>query len=417
MPTYFITRSPRLSGEVAVAPSKNAVLPLLAAALLTDGAVTLSSVPKLSDVSRMLRILKFCGLKTEENGTRVTLSGGAQNSPDGADDEMRRMRASILVLGPLLARLNTARVALPGGCAIGLRPIDVHLKGLELMGAKGEVDGGCLKMTGALKGANIYLDFPSVGATENLLMASSLAKGVTRIENAAKEPEIADLAGLLCKMGAKIQGAGTGSIQIEGVEKLHGAEWTPIPDRIEAGTLLCAAAITEGSVLLKNARPDHLRAALHKLRETGVIIREEGQGLWARGRARRAFEVRTLSYPGFPTDLQAPFSVVACQTQGVSSIVETIFENRFMHLSELSRMGADIHVEGQLALIRGEKELSGTRVNATDLRAAAALVLAGLIARGETTLNDEAGHLLRGYDGLDEKLAALGAHIRRAPDA
>lgn len=416
MPTYLIARTPRLSGEVLVAPSKNAVLPLLAAALLTDDTVVLSHVPRLSDVDSMEKILRASGASVLKHGEGVAISGGATMSPDGADAEMRRMRASVLVLAPLVTRLKGSRIALPGGCAIGLRPIDLHLKGLGLMGAKGQVEGGFLSVTGELKGANIYLDFPSVGATENLLMAAVLAKGVTRIENAAKEPEITDLAGLLSKMGAHIRGAGTGSIQVEGVEKLHGAEWTPIPDRIEAGTFLCAAAITEGSILLKNARPDHLRAALHKLKETGMLIQEDKEGLWARGCARRAFEARTLSYPGFPTDLQALFSVVACRTEGVSAIVETIFENRFMHLAELSRMGADIHVEGRLALIKGGKPLSGALVHATDLRAAAALLLAGLLARGETTLLDDAGHLLRGYDGLDEKLAALGANIRRAED-
>ena len=413
MPTYLIARSPRLNGDVVVAPSKNAALPLLAATLMTDERVSIERVPDLSDIEAMCQILQSAGAKVTRVGGGVSVEGGPSGSPESAREAVGRMRASVLLLGPLLARLKNARIALPGGCAIGQRPVDLHVKGFEKMGARGAIEGGCLTMTGELTGANIYLDFPSVGATENLLMGAALAKGETRIENAAKEPEIVNLADMLRGMGADIRGAGTGSIRVMGVKRLHGTAFMPIPDRIEAGTFLCAASVTQGSLLIKNARAEHLRAALHKLRDAGVLVREDRLGLWVRGEAKRAFEVRTLSYPGFPTDLQALFSVLACRAEGVSAIVETIFENRFMHLKELSRMGADIHVEGQLALIKGGTPLSGTRVMATDLRAAAALLIAGLLARGETELVDDAGHLLRGYDGLDQKLRDVGAVIRR----
>ena len=271
-----------------------------------------------------------------------------------------------------------------------------------------------MRVSGSLKGANIYLDFPSVGATENLLMAASLAKGVTRIENAAKEPEIADLCRFLTAMGARVAGAGTANLTVEGVESLHGAEYTPIPDRIEAGTLACAAALTEGSVLLENARSDHMRALLFKLAESGLICQEDARGLRLRGRAKHPLEARTLSYPSFPNDLQAPLMTVACQTHGLSVILETIFENRFMHVIKLRRLGARIRVEGQLALIQGGQPLNGSRVSATDLRAAAALMLAGLSAQGETILDDPAGHLLRGHEHLDEKLCRLGTDIKQA---
>lgn len=322
----------------------------------------------------------------------------------------------MLVMGPLLSRNGACELSMPGGCAIGQRPIDLHLKGLQKLGAHVAQDGGAVRVSGGLKGANIYLDFPSVGATENLVMAACLAKGVTRIENAAKEPEITDLCHFLTAMGARIAGAGTANIIIEGVGVLHGTAYTPIPDRIEAGTLACAAAMTEGSVLLTGARSDHMRALLFKLSESGVICQEDEKGLRLRGRARHPMEARTLSYPGFPTDMQAPLMVVAAQTHGLSVFLETIFENRFMHVVELKRLGAQIRVEGQLALIQGGKQLTGAIVTATDLRAAAALMLAGLIAQGKTTLSDPTGHLMRGYEGLEEKLGLLGAHVEKLPD-
>ncbi|MBR1584092.1 MAG: UDP-N-acetylglucosamine 1-carboxyvinyltransferase, partial [Clostridia bacterium] len=373
----------------------------------------LHQTPDLTDVRRMADILRSCGAEVNWTGKEIRVRAAAAGSPKD-QSLLRTMRASVLILGPLLARTGECLLSMPGGCAIGQRPIDLHLKGLQKMGARVEQDAGGVRVTGALKSANIYLDFPSVGATENLIMAASLTRGVTRIENAAKEPEIADLCQFLTAMGARIAGAGTANLTIEGVDCLHGTEYTPIPDRIEAGTLACAAALTEGSVLLENARSDHMRALLFKLTESGLICQEDARGLRLRGRARHPMEARTLSYPGFPTDLQAPLMTVACQTHGLSVFLETIFENRYMHVVELKRLGAHIRVEGQLALIQGGKPLHGGHVTATDLRAAAALMLAGLIAQGETILEDPAGHLLRGYERLEEKLQALGADVRQA---
>ena len=408
MPQYQIGPSPRLSGEVKVSAAKNAVLPILAAALLTKEEVLLHETPELTDVKHMLEILKNCGAEAEKDGRDVRVRAGSIGSP-GESALERSMRASVLILGPLLARTGECRLSMPGGCAIGQRPIDLHLKGMQKLGARVEQLGGAVQVSGQLRGANIYLDFPSVGATENLVMAASLTKGVTRIENAAKEPEITDLCNFLTAMGARIAGAGTANIIVEGVESLHGAEYTPIPDRIEAGTLACAAALTEGSVLLEGARMDHMRALLFKLTESGMICQEDQKGLRLRGKARHPMEARTLSYPGFPTDMQAPLMVVATQTHGLSVFLETIFENRFQHVVELKRLGARIRVEGQLALIQGGRPLNGAHVTATDLRAAAALMLAGLVSQGQTTLSDPAGHLMRGYEGLEDKLRALGA--------
>ena len=412
MAQYRICHSPRLSGEVQISTAKNAVLPILAASLLTQEEVLLHQMPRLTDVDHMLGILHSCGAEAETEGTDARVRCVAVNSPDD-HALLRTMRASVLALGPLAARNGECSLTMPGGCAIGQRPIDLHLKGLQKLGAKVEQEGGTVTVSGMLKGANVYLDFPSVGATENLVMAATLAKGVTRIENAAKEPEITDLCRFLTLMGARIAGAGTANIIIEGVERLHGAEYTPIPDRIEAGTLACAAALTEGSVLLERARTDHMRALLFKLSESGVIIQEDARGLRLRGKARHPMEARTLSYPGFPTDMQAPLMVVATQTHGLSVILETIFENRYMHVVELNRMGAKIRVEGQLALIQGGHVLTGAHVTATDLRATAALMLAGLVAQGETILSDPAGHLMRGYEGLEEKLRQLGAETEK----
>ncbi len=410
MPQYQITQTPRLSGETNVGTAKNAVLPILAAALLTGEEVIIHQVPHLTDTAHMLEILQACGAEITREAGDVRVAARAVHSP-GAEQLMRAMRASVLVLGPLSARQGECQISMPGGCAIGQRPIDLHLKGLQKLGARVETDGGWARVSGGLRGANIYLDFPSVGATENLVMAATLAKGLTRIENAAKEPEIVDLCQCLSRMGARIAGAGTANLVIEGVEALHGVEYTPIPDRIEAGTLACAAAMTEGSVLLAGARSDHMRALLFKLTESGVICQEDARGLRLRGRARHPMEARTLSYPGFPTDMQAPLMTVATQTHGLSVFLETIFENRYMHVVELKRLGAQIRVEGQLALIQGGKPLTGAQVTATDLRAAAALMLAGLAAQGQTLLSDPAGHLLRGYEGLENKLRALGADV------
>lgn len=412
MPQYRIFQSPRLSGEVPVSTSKNAVLPILAAALLTGEEVLIHRAPTLTDVAHMIDTLRSCGAEAEIRDGCAHVRAQSVGSPRDIP-ALRAMRASVLVMGPILARAGACELSMPGGCAIGQRPIDLHLKGLQKLGAKVEQDGGVVRVSGALKGANVYLDFPSVGATENVLMAAVLAKGLTRIENAAKEPEIFDLCRFLNRMGARIAGGGTANLTVEGVDCLHGAEYTPIPDRIEAGTLACAAALTEGSVLLENARSEHMRALLFKLAESGVICQEDAKGLRFRGKARHPIEVRTLSYPGFPTDLQAPLMAVACQTHGLSVFLETIFENRYMHVVELKRLGAHIRVEGQLALIQGGRPLQGAKVTATDLRAAAALMLAGLTAQGETVLDDPAGHLLRGYESLEEKLSLLGAACRR----
>ena len=415
MPQYRICHSPRLSGEVQISTAKNAVLPILTAALLTQEEVIIHRMPRLTDVQHMLGVLRSCGAETDTENESARVRCVAVNSPSD-HALLRTMRASVLALGPLAARNGECSLTMPGGCAIGQRPIDLHLKGLQKLGAKVEQEGGAVRVSGNLKGANVYLDFPSVGATENLVMAATLAKGITRIENAAKEPEITDLCHFLTLMGARVAGAGTANITIEGVDHLHGAEYTPIPDRIEAGTLACAAALTEGGVLLEGARSDHMRALLFKLSESGVIIQEDTRGLRLRGKARHPMEARTLSYPGFPTDMQAPLMVVATQTHGLSVFLETIFENRYMHVVELNRMGAKIRVEGQLALIQGGHAMTGAHVSATDLRAAAALMLAGLASQGETILSDTAGHLMRGYDGLENKLRLLGAETERLED-
>ncbi|MBR5231966.1 MAG: UDP-N-acetylglucosamine 1-carboxyvinyltransferase [Clostridia bacterium] len=420
MPVYHIRQSPVLQGEAQINVAKNAVLPILAASLLCSSPVTVRKVPKLKDIDSMAEVLKACGAQIQKEEDSLTIRAPALNNPIESAP-FHKLRASVLVLGPLCARLHEADVPLPGGCAIGQRPVDIHLKGLKAMGVESHLENSRVISRGTPKSGYIYLDFPSVGATENLLMTAALTKGVTRIENAAKEPEIVDLADFLTLAGARIWGAGTGTIVIDGVEKLTGVEFTPIPDRIEAGTLACAAAVTDGSILLTGARSDHLRSLLHKLRETGMLILEDARGLHLRGRAKRAVDIHTLSYPGFPTDLQAPMMTVATQTKGQSIFMETIFENRYMHAVSLCRMGANIRTEGRMALIQGGAPLTGATVEATDLRAGAALMIAGLIAQGETYLVDKPGHISRGYDLLDQKLNAMGARIScetgRAPEA
>lgn len=410
MPVYVIHPSLSLHGEAPVNTSKNAVLPIMAAALLCQSPVTLHEVPDLTDVDSMAQVLTACGADVKRDGREMMIRADRLFSPKEAV-LMQKLRASILVLGPLCARTGEAEVPLPGGCAIGQRPVDIHLRGLRALGAEATQENNLASARGKLRGGSIYLDFPSVGATENLVMAAVLAQGVTRIENAAKEPEIVDLCDFLVRCGARILGAGTGTIVIDGVCRLSGVEYTPIPDRIEAGTLACAAALTEGSVLLSGARSDHLRALLFKLRESGLLVQEDARGLCLRGKARRAVDVRTLSYPGFPTDLQAPMMTVCCKTKGQSVFLETIFENRYMHAVSLCRMGANIRTEGRMAVVQGGQPLYGCTVEATDLRAGAALMLAGLIAQGETVLLDDAGHIDRGYEHLDGKLRLLGADI------
>ena len=415
MASYLIHHTPRLSGEVEVSTAKNAVLPILAAGLLTEDPLIIRNVPRITDVETLLQILRDCGAQVERSGADVSVCAMQPQSPQH-EENMRRLRASILILGPILARTGSACVGLPGGCAIGQRPIDLHLRGLQALGAQVHAMGGMRQLSGQLTGARVYLDLPSVGATENLMMAASLAQGHTTIENAAKEPEIVDLANCLNQMGAKITGAGTGEICVHGVERLHGAVYQPIPDRVEAGTLLCAAAVTEGSVLVRGACPEHLRSLLFKLQETGVGVRESPAGIRLNGSAVAPFELRTLAYPGFPTDMQAPMTVVALRCRGQSMINETVFENRFMHVTELCRLGARIRVENNVALVDGGVPLEGGIVKSTDLRAGAALMLAGLMAEGETILRDPCGHIERGYQDLPEKLRALGAEVEKIED-
>ncbi|MBQ7868378.1 MAG: UDP-N-acetylglucosamine 1-carboxyvinyltransferase [Clostridia bacterium] len=415
MASYLIRHSPRLSGEVEVSAAKNAVLPILAAGLLTEDPLIVRQVPHITDVEMLLQILRDCGAEVSRSGSDVSVCAMQPQSPHH-EETMRRLRASILILGPILARTGSACVGLPGGCAIGQRPIDLHMKGLQALGAQVHAVGGMRQLSGRLTGARIYLDLPSVGATENLMMAATLAQGDTTIENAAKEPEVVDLANCLNLMGARIAGAGTGTVTVHGVERLHGAVYHPIPDRVEAGTLLCASAITEGSVLVRGACAEHVRSLLFKLQETGVGIRETPCGIRLSGTAIAPFELRTLAYPGFPTDMQAPMTVVALKCHGQSLLQETVFENRFMHVAELARLGARIRVENNVAMVDGGTELKGGVLKSTDLRAGAAMMLAGLIATGETILQDPSGHIERGYQDLPEKLRSLGADIEKIDD-
>lgn len=407
----------RLCGELRPSRAKNAALPLLAASLLTEEELGLWRLPRILDVQNMLQLLRCLGVhvQAEEDGARLRAL-----SPHLRGDSypfVRAMRASVLVLGPLLARLGEARLALPGGCPIGSRPIDLHLKGLTAMGAKIHLEDGEVRALApqGLTGARIVLDTPSVGATENLLMAATLAKGETLLVNAAREPEIGNLAQLLNRMGATVRGAGESVVRVEGKPRLHGAQWEPIPDRIEAGTLLLMAAATGGELYLRDLTPEHLGAVEQKLLECGARIERDGEGLRVRGGRLVQADVCTQAYPGFPTDLQAPMMALLCRASGSSILVETIFENRFQHAAELRRMGAQITVRGQAAVVRGVRRLYGTRVEAGDLRAGAALILAGLCADGCTEV---AGveHVDRGYEGLDEKLRSLGARIRRVED-
>ena len=406
-----------LSGEIAIGGAKNAALPLMAAALLTDQRLVLTNVPRLADIDTMGSLLSQHGIAVEAQGNagRTLSLGGSIRSTEAPYDIVRKMRASFLVLGPLLARCQEARVSLPGGCDIGTRPVDLHLKGLEQMGAVIELQAGYINATapGGLQGAMIALPFASVGATENLLMAASLANGHTTIANAAREPEIGDLARCLIAMGARIEGIGTGTLRIEGVPALHGATHPIIPDRIEAGTYACAAAITGGSVLLRGAELDHLVALRTVLDPAGVELSGEAEGVRVtRRNGLHGTDAMTGPYPGFPTDMQAQFMVLMSVAEGAALLTETIFENRFMHVSELTRMGAHINVHGASAIVRGVPRLSGAPVMATDLRASASLVIAGLAAAGETVVN-RVYHLDRGYESLEQKLAACGADVER----
>ncbi len=407
----------RLEGEVAISGAKNAALPELCAALLTAKRVQLANVPRLQDVATMLKLLRTLGValeRVEGSDATVSLDASDITSREAGYELVKTMRASILVLGPLLARFGEARVSLPGGCAIGTRPVDQHIKGLQAMGAEIVVEHGYIVARAErLKGARITTDMVTVTGTENLLMAATLADGETVLENAAQEPEIPDLAEMLIAMGARIEGHGTSRIRIVGVERLHGVSHRIVPDRIEAGTFLCAVAATGGDVVLRHARADHLQAVVDKLREAGAAI-EAGDG-WVRVRADgrpRAVGFRTSEYPAFPTDMQAQLMALDCIADGSATITETIFENRFMHVNELLRLGAHVDVDGRVAVVQGVPRLSGAAVMATDLRASAGLVIAGLVAEGETVI-DRIYHLDRGYDRMEAKLLGLGAAIER----
>ncbi|HWP35739.1 MAG TPA: UDP-N-acetylglucosamine 1-carboxyvinyltransferase [Thermodesulfobacteriota bacterium] len=406
----------RLAGRIRVSGAKNAALPLMCAALLTDEPVVLRNVPDLMDVRTIARLLRTMGATvTLEAGTAV-VDAARLERPEAPYELVKTMRASILVLGPLVARMGRARVSLPGGCAIGERPINLHLKGLEALGARIRLAGGYVEAEAPrLKGERIYLDTPTVTGTENLMMAAVLAEGRTTIKNAAREPEVVDLAALLVKMGARIEGAGSDIVTVEGTSRLRGAEHTVMPDRIEAGTLMVAAGVTGGELILDEARFEHLEAPIAKFREAGLEITVDSGGIRVRGgRPIRAVDVKTLPFPGFPTDLQAQMMVLMALSGGLSVITETVFENRFMHVPELRRMGAQITTQGNRAIIRGVARLDGAPVMASDLRASAALVLAGLAAEGTTEVH-RIYHLDRGYERLEQKLAAVGAAIRRVP--
>ena len=406
-----------LHGEIAIRGAKNAALPLMAAGLLTDDRLVLTNVPLLADIETMASLLAQHGIATDRQGNegRVLSLGGRITNTEAPYDIVRKMRASILVLGPLLARCREARVSLPGGCAIGARPVDLHLKGLEQMGAEITLEGGYVNacVPQGLQGADIVFPFVSVGATENLLMAASLAQGRSTLSNAAREPEIGDLAECLIAMGARIEGVGTDQLTVEGVPHLHGAEHSIIPDRIETGTYACAAAIAGGSIKLLGGKLEHMAALANTLGEAGVEVSDTGDGFVVRRlNGLHGTDVKTEAYPGFPTDMQAQFMSLMCVAEGAAMITETIFENRFMHAPELNRMGARINVHGSSAIVRGVPMLHGAPVMATDLRASVSLVLAGLAARGETVVN-RVYHLDRGYEAVERQLGGCGADIER----
>ena len=418
MEAFVINGGKPLFGTALVSSSKNAILPIISACLLSNEECIIKQIPGLDDVSGMCELISNLGANVKVNGRlrKISVSTPYLTGFTADYELVSKLRASFLVMGPLLARAGKAKVALPGGCPIGSRPVDLHLKGFEAMGAKIDTGHGYIEAVcsdAKLKGATIYLDFPSVGATENLITAAVLAEGKTIIENAASEPEIIDLAAFLTKMGAKITGAGTDTIVIEGVERVYGAEHTVMPDRIEAGTLMTAAALTGGDITLVNVVSEHLKPVTAKLRESGVEVIENGEELRVKGIARpMAVDIKTHPFPGFPTDMQAQFAAYLSCAEGTSVIVETIFENRFMHVNELKRMGAQIRLDGRTAIIEGSEKLYGAQVRVTDLRAGAALIIAGLVASGTTEVID-IHHIDRGYEFIENKLQRLGANIRR----
>jgi UDP-N-acetylglucosamine 1-carboxyvinyltransferase len=419
MDKLIINGGTPLSGEVRIAGAKNAALPILAATLLADGPTMIGNVPHLHDITTTMELLGRMGVQlVVDERMRIEADTSTITDFSAPYELVKTMRASILVLGPLLARFGRADVSLPGGCAIGSRPVNLHIEGLRAMGADIDVDGGYIRATAKrLKGARLVMDVVTVTGTENLMMAAALADGETVIENAAREPEVVDLANCLNKMGAQVVGAGTDTIRIQGVERLHGTEYNVLPDRIETGTYLVAAAMTGGSIKIRDTKPELVDAVLHKLGEAGAKI-EQGDdwiSLDMEGRRPKAVNVHTAPYPAFPTDMQAQFTALNAVAEGVGTITETVFENRFMHVQEMQRMGAEIKLEGNTAICSGVERLKGAPVMATDLRASASLVLAGLVADGETTV-DRIYHIDRGYENIEEKLAALGAQIHRVPE-
>lgn len=414
----IISGGNRLQGTVRINGAKNSALSIMAATLLTKDVCILRNVPRLTDVDIMAAVIRKLGVKVEWKGDNTLyIDSDNFNNCEAPYELVKMMRASILVMGPLLARLKRAKISLPGGCAIGARPVDYHIKGFETLGAQVEVEKGYIEAkVNKLKGDDIYLDFPSLGATENIMMAACLAEGITKIENAAKDPEVVELGRLLNKMGAKVKGLGTDLIKIEGVKELHGIDYTIIPDRIEAGTYMIAAAITGGDVLIEKADPLLLKPLIVKLEEAGVQIKLKKNLIKVIGSNRvKAVDIKTLPFPGFPTDMQPQFMALSCVAKGTSVITETVFENRFVHTGDLIRMGADIKVEGHSTIVKGVKKLSAAPVMASDLRGGAALVLAGLVAEGTTELS-RIYHLDRGYVKLEEKLTSLGADIKRVKE-
>ena len=415
---FIITGGKRLEGSVEISGAKNSALSIMAATLLTKDVCILRNIPHLTDVDTMIAVIRKLGIKVEwKEDNTLYIDSDYFNNYEAPYELVKKMRASILVMGPLLARLHKAKISLPGGCAIGARPVDFHIKGFETLGAQVEVEKGYIKAeVNKLKGGDIYLDFPSLGATENIMMAASLAEGVTKIENAAKDPEVVELGNFLIKMGAKIEGLGTDLIKINGVKKLNGVDYNIIPDRIEAGTYMIAAAITSGDILIEKIDPLLIKPLIVKLEEAGVKIKQGKDLIEVMGpNSINAVDIKTLPYPGFPTDIQPQFMALSCVAKGTSVIIETVFENRFAHTGDLIRMGADIKVEGRSAIIKGVKKLSAAPVMASDLRGGAALILAGLAADGTTELS-RIYHLDRGYVNLEKKLTALGADIHRVEE-
>ena len=412
MAKIIVKKSNPLKGSVRIDGAKNAVLPIIAATLLAKGKTILREVPNLKDVHVISDLLRHLGAEVEYKGTTLTVDATNLTTYDAPYELVRKMRASFLVMGPLLARFNKTKISMPGGCAIGTRPIDLHLKGFKALGANVVMDHGFVEAkTDKLTGSKLYLDFPSVGATENIMMAAVLAEGTTIIENAAEEPEIVDLANFLNEMGADVRGAGTNTIRIKGVKELKATEHDVIPDRIEAATFMVAAAMTKGDITVENVILEHLKPVTAKLREAGCEIIEMDNSIRVIGPEKlKAIDIKTLPHPGFPTDVQAQFMAMLTVSEGTGVVIETVFENRFMHVAEFNRMGANIKIEGRTAVVEGVEELNGAKVNATDLRAGAALILCGLIAEGETEIG-EIYHIQRGYVNIDKKITALGGNI------